>query len=934
MDVHPITTTSGEGERGLEKRSRGAVEVLVRQAALAVDALLPGLLAAARRAGQGGEGEAAEDDVAARAATAVVVRLLFLLCAEAVGLRTGGEDDAARPVRVSEMCRRLLAARAADASGSRGRTGAFGELLRAFDAASRGTSVASEGRSGAQRRLFDPEASALLEAARATVDDAAVCGVLEALTLDGGQSIDHGALDVEVVGSVYEALMDVRLSPELEGAGGVRSSGRDRRRTGSHYTPPALADRVVRRTMAPLLARLGPDRTAEQVLALRVCDPAMGAGAFLLATCRLLADEVVAAWSRCSEGQTIPLAFGDEIVRARRLVASRCLYGVDKNPLAVDLAKLSLWLLVGGPLAPLALDRRLRHGDSLVGLTREQMQAFHWAPRADDRPLRLDEAGRSAAQDERARRVGDACVGAFLAGRTGSEREQERARRLGLVRQWLERERGAGPADATAAEVVRLADEAREATAPMHFWLEFPEVFARERAAGFDAVVGNPPFLGGKRTSTELGASYADWVATVWHASKNADLSSRFFLRAADILSGDGAVGFIATNTIGQGDTRRDGLQRLLADGFCIYDAVRSMPWPGDAAVCVALVHLARGEVRRWTGEPLLDGERAASVTSHLRAGVERPDPRVLEPNRHLGFVGCFLRGDGFVLSAEEAAAMGGEAAVRPFLGGDEVMTSPTHAFHRHCVDFTGIPEEQAKAAFPRAFAHVARRVLPYRSALRDSGIDKAHKARWWQFGSSRDEMREVLAGAVQCLVVPRNPMHLCVVLQPASRVFSDQLVVLALSSYSAFAVLQSRVHRAWAYRLSSSLGEGLRYSVSDCFETFPFPEPDPRAPVSRLEAAGELLYCARAAFMTQVQQGLTKTYGALKDPRRQDAVVLQLRRLHEALDRAVLDAYGWQHVAVPPYCQQGQADFEAMGAFEAEVMDRLWALNAERAGG
>ena len=191
--------------------------------------------------------------------------------------------------------------------------------------------------------------------------------------------------------------------------------------------------------------------------------------------------------------------------------------------------------------------------------------------------------------------------------------------------------------------------------------------------------------------------------------------------------------------------------------------------------------------------------------------------------------------------------------------------------------------------------------------------------------------MRARLRGMSTCLVLARNPMHLCVALQPTSRVFSDQLVVVALCSFTAIAVLQSRVHRPWAYRLSSSLGEGLRYSVSDCFETFPFPDPDPRALVPGLEAAGRELYEARARFMVQTDQGLTRTYAALKDPECDDARIASLRRMHERVDRAVLDAYGWSDLAVPPYSARSDADCEALRAFEDEVVDRLYALNARR---
>jgi hypothetical protein len=123
-----------------------------------------------------------------------------------------------------------------------------------------------------------------------------------------------------------------------------------------------------------------------------------------------------------------------------------------------------------------------------------------------------------------------------------------------------------------------------------------------------------------------------------------------------------------------------------------------------------------------------------------------------------------------------------------------------------------------------------------------------------------------------------------------------------------------------------------LRYAPTDCFETFPFPKPDPRTVLPELESIGERLYTARAQLMVDTNQGLTKTYNALKDPACDDPRILELRRLHEEMDRAVLAAYGWGDVAVPPYCPLTDEDREALQAFEDEVIDRLYVLNAERA--
>src|SRR5262249_30088451 len=144
----------------------------------------------------------------------------------------------------------------------------------------------------------------------------------------------------------------------------------ERRRSGSHYTPRLLTEPIVRTTLRPIFERLGPNPRPQQILDLKVCDPAMGSGAFLVEACRQSAEALVRAWHAHDVVPVIP-PDEDEILHARRIVAQRCLYGVDKNAMAVDLAKLSLWLATLAKDHPFRfLDHALRCGDSLVGLSR------------------------------------------------------------------------------------------------------------------------------------------------------------------------------------------------------------------------------------------------------------------------------------------------------------------------------------------------------------------------------------------------------------------------------------------------------------------------------------------------------------------------------------------------------------------------------------
>jgi len=204
----------------------------------------------------------------------------------------------------------------------------------------------------------------------------------------------------------------------------------ERRRSGSHYTPRSLTEPIVRTTLRPVLesfnrdptgsasaavrpdAESSPDSlpvgsrlngqrhpTPEDILNLKICDPAMGSGAFLVETCRQLGDELVRAWHVHNCAPKLP-PDEDEVLHARRLIAQRCLYGVDKNPMAVDLAKLSLWLATLAKDHPFTfLDHSLRCGDSLVGLTRKQIAGFHWEDVSGQSSVVSGKKGRRHATD-------------------------------------------------------------------------------------------------------------------------------------------------------------------------------------------------------------------------------------------------------------------------------------------------------------------------------------------------------------------------------------------------------------------------------------------------------------------------------------------------------------------------------------------------------
>jgi hypothetical protein len=167
---------------------------------------------------------------------------------------------------------------------------------------------------------------------------------------------------------------------------------------------------------------------------------------------------------------------------------------------------------------------------------------------------------------------------------------------------------------------------------------------------------------------------------------------------------------------------------------------------------------------------------------------------------------------------------------------------------------------------------------------------------------------------------------------QPANRIFTHGVYVFPINTYTGFAVLQSRIHVEWAWLLSSTIrNAGIRYAASDCFDTFPFPQPAPLTSIANIDAAGAAVDLARAKFMSETNLGLTETYNRVNDPDCDDERIVELRHLHEIMDREVLGAYGWADIKVPPYCPMNAEEAAAVERFSDEIIDRLYVLNTLR---
>jgi hypothetical protein len=793
-----------------------------------------------------------------------------------------------------------------------------------------------------------------------------------ALTAAQAKSVE-AAKTIEDLAAALDAIVDERASPrkQISQAGApILQPTDERRRTGSHYTPRSLTEPIVRHALEPAFERLGPDATPEQILDLKVCDPAMGSGAFLVEACRALASRLVQAWARWPGTRPVIPADEDEELHARRLVAQRCLYGVDKNPLATDLAKLSLWL------ATLArdheftfLDHALKSGDSLVGLTQKQIAAANWDESKPGLPLfrslvadRVKEAMKGRAEIQQApddvarviqearhrsldsrldpiRTIGDATIAAFFSADKPKAREHARAEVESIL---------SGRMDEEAWERLRVATTPLSAgdhpLAPFHWEIEFPEVFVRENG-GFDAFVGNPPFLGGTRISTALGVSYQTWIKFAFEKSGNRmDLVAYFFRQAFNLLRMGGAFGLIGTNTISQGDTRTGGLGWIARNNGALFAAQRRKRWPGEAAVMISIVHGVKG-VRPTKCR--LDGRAVEQITAFLVEKGNSDEPLALSANLGLTHSGVKTYGQGFLFADDDAKANSLEdlerllqtnpkngERIKAYLGGEELNEDPAHRACRYAIDFTGLTESQARQ-WPDLF-----KILQAKIPLERRGAPAAVRASpFWRYWNARLELRAWFHAHRRFLARSETSKHHALTFLSTSVLPSQKLVCFCFDGDDAFAVIQSRAHEIWTLFFGPTLEDRPVYSQSDCFETFPFPI---GAEVcGALRSMGQAYYDHRAALMIARDEGMTKTYNRFHDRKERGEDIVRLRELHADMDRAVLAAYGWDDLAAraaPIFLDESNEDDHAYQGrlfwpsdFRDEVLARLLALNAER---
>jgi hypothetical protein len=773
--------------------------------------------------------------------------------------------------------------------------------------------------------------------------------------------------------------LDLRGRPMIVPSGGLMvKETPSRRNTGTHYTPRSLAEEVVLHALEPLCYLPGPLQTTEKsewilkssddILRLKVADIACGSGAFLVSAARYLADRLVEAW--VSE-QPDTAQRSDLHLRAIREVVANCLYGADINDMAVEMCKLSLWLVSLDRDLPFSfVDDKIFLGNSLLGLTSlDQLRKLHIYPSqlpksdmfeifdvnidsiiAEAVELRrnlaseideLDPARNSAAKQrqlaelrratDNLRTIADGVIAAGLriGGKPGRVLDEAYENLRIAVRAAFP---DAGDPDLTYLESIIAngltptvpTDNAR--WRPLHWVIEAPDIVVGR--GGFDAIIGNPPFLVGKKIKAAIGTNVRDYcVATLANGKPgNTDIVSFFLLRGAVLTNGiNGQLGLITSKVVAEGDTREVGLDQLGGLGFEVVRAVRSEAWPSSlVATRYSVIWATRAQVPQNLPR-FIDGVPATRISPSLEDAANDALPQRLVENAGIAFKGYEFAGDHFLLDVAEGQRLLGANprnadVVVPLVNGRDLNSSPTQSGSRYAIFFRDFSMADAEA-YKEPFDFLWNRVAS------DGKVPEAKK--WWQFRRKNPALTDFLDSCDTVLCIAVVSSYALPIRVPTRSIFSSAVVIVTQSDEATLAALSSSAHYLWAARWGSTLGLSLRYNVTDVFETFPRPRP-----TSRLASAGKALDSLRTRMMLDRELGITSLYNLVNDPNvTNDLQVGELRELCLEIDKAALDSYGWSDLKLDyGFHEYKQLTRFTIGpAVRTEMLSRLLQENLRR---
>ena len=704
----------------------------------------------------------------------------------------------------------------------------------------------------------------------------------------------------------------------------------ERHALGAHYTPRAYVERLVLPTVmeplrtswqfvqaaALLLANEGKDKEAiaeirafhRRLCELRVLDPACGSGNFLYVTLehmKRLEGEVLNQLHEFGHGQA-------QIETEGFAVDPHQFLGLEINPRAAAIAELVLW----------------------IGY-------LQWHFRTRGAGLPPQPVLRDFKNIE--------CRDAVLA---YDKMEYVMDARGIAVSRWDGKTMKVHPVTGE-----QVPDEA--AQVPLERYLN-PRC-AEWPAA--DVVVGNPPFIGASTMRSALGDGYVEALRGAWREVPESTDFVMFWWHHAGQLVREGKLsrfGFITTNSLRQTFNRRVVQAHLGAQGhgrlapslaaedaeclghetpmpLSLAFAIADHPWVDSAdgaavriAMTVAALGTGEGRLCTVTAEHEGSGEglevelaeRTGLIHADLTIGANVAAVQALRANGGISSPGFKLHGAGFIVTPEEASRLDADAPIKPYRNGRDLTDRPRGVM---VIDLFGLSFVEVRSRYPATFQWVLERVKPER----EHNNRTSYRDNWWVFGEPRKDLRPMLAGLPRYIATGETAKHRVFQFLDTGIAPDNMLIAIALDDGYALGIFSSRVHIVWALATGGRLGVGNdpRYNKSRCFETFPFPTATP-SQQARIASLAEQLDAHRKRVLAEhTELTLTGLYNVLEKLRHGEplnakdklfherGLVAVMQSLHDELDAAVLDAYGWND----------KPD-------DATLLERLVALNAERA--
>ncbi|WP_271394058.1 Eco57I restriction-modification methylase domain-containing protein [Aequorivita sinensis] len=831
--------------------------------------------------------------------------------------------------------------------------------------------------------LFHP--SSLGKLREQSLDNETLLGVLRYLVSFENENkqrvrVNYADLDVEEFGSVYEGLLEYEPKFEVSLGAPIFTfvEGDERSSSGSHYTPEELVKPLIDHSLQYQIEEKLKEADPEKgLLSLTVCDVACGSGHILLSAARRIGFEL--AKVRSGEDQPTPSLLRTAV----RDVINNCIYGVDLNPLAVELCKVALWLEAHQPGEPLNfLDHHIKCGNAIVGLAHfEELkngiatEAFKTLP-GDDKDVAA--TFRKANEDQRKTKGQLSLHDLEQVESSIKDMQQDFAKFLALPehtpqqieaktkvyesltsgKKWF---RIKQLADLQVAQFfIAKTDENREkltteakyqnylntgaqiqdrgAASAMaaekrifHWFLEFPQVF---RNGGFDCILGNPPFLGASKISGSYGDNFLNYLHFQFAPTKGwCDLVGYFFRRNFVLISDKGYFSLISTNSISQGDTRKGSLDLITQNKGEIIFAKKTTPWPGAANVDVSLVSIYKG---LFSGQRYIGDSKVIFISNQLDDQIFSGKPIKLESNKDMVHKGYEANGMGFVLTPKEAHTLlkidsRYEKVIRPYMDGRDVASNLIIEASRFIIYFDEMTENEA-SEFEHPFGIVKEKVKPER-LLKDKNKYPRLVNEWWKFWMNKKELSKKLMELNEVYVIPRVGKYQFFQRSATNNIFHEKVIVVTVSNLNIFAQLNSLIHIEWIWKYSSTLGSGtLNYSPSDVFETFPFSKSN------SLESFGKEYDNIRQEIKTKNRIGLTKLYNQFNDISIKTQDIERLRQAQRNLDYSIIQSYGWENIelnhdfyTLDYLPENDRVRYTIHPAARKEVLKRLLLLNHER---